>query len=177
MAEETRTETSVFEHEVRIAAAPETVFGYFTDPARIVQWMGVEATLDPRPGGICRIAFQPAEAVRDGMAALLGVTRPPATAEPAVWVMSGRFVEVDPPHRIELTWGWQEDVIGVPPQSTAVDVSFVPDDDGTLLRLVHRRLPAGRTAFIQAGWEHYLPRLAAAAAGDARPDPWQDAAD
>ena len=27
---------SVVEHEIRIAAAPETVFAYFTDPARMV---------------------------------------------------------------------------------------------------------------------------------------------
>ena len=177
MHEETPTGTSVSEHEIRIAARPETVFGYFTDPVRMVQWMGVEATLDPRPGGICRITFHTAEAARDGMAALLGVTRPPAGQERTVWVMSGRFVEIDPPHRIGLTWGWEEDVIGVPPQSTAVDVSLTPDGEGTLLRLAHRRLPPGREAFIQAGWEHYLPRLAAAVAGEARPDPWQGAAD
>jgi uncharacterized protein YndB with AHSA1/START domain len=177
MPEETPSETRTFEHEVRIAARPETVFGYFTDPARMVQWMGVEATLDPRPGGICRITFQTAEAVLDGMAALLGVTRPPTAGQAAVWVMSGRFVDVDPPHRIALTWGWEEEMIGVPPQSTAVDVSFVPDGDQTILRLVHRRLPPRRTAFIRAGWEHYLARLALAAAGEPRPDPWQAAAD
>ena len=177
MAEETPTATSASEHQVRIAARPETVFAYFTDPTRLVQWMGVEATLDPRPGGICRIVFQPADAAIDGMAALLGVTRPGPAEERVLWVMSGRFVEVDPPRRVALTWGWEEDVIGVPPQSTAVDVTLSPDGDGTLLHLVHRRLPPGRTAFIHAGWEHSLPRLAAAAVGEARPDPWQAAAD
>jgi uncharacterized protein YndB with AHSA1/START domain len=172
MTEETPTATSVSEHEVRIAARPETVFAYFTDPARMVQWMGAEATLDPRPGGICRIVFQPADAVVDGMAALLGVARPQGGGR-AVWVMSGRYVEVDPPHRVALTWGWEDEVIGVPPQSTAVDVSLVPDGDDTILRLVHRRLPPGRTAFIQTGWDHYLPRLARAVTGDLQPDPWQ----
>jgi uncharacterized protein YndB with AHSA1/START domain len=176
MPEETQIETDVFEHELRIAARPETVFAFFTDPARMVQWMGVDATLDPRPGGVCRIVFQTAESELDAMAALLGVTRPDTRGR-ALWVMSGRFVDVDPPHRIALTWGWEEDVIGMPPESTAVDVSFVRDGDETILRLVHRRLPRGRTAFIQAGWEHYLPRLARAVAGDVRPDPWQAPAD
>src|SRR2546422_585945 len=52
-AEQSRTEGLV-EHEVRVAASPDSVFEYFTDPAKMVMWMGVEATLDPRPGGVCR---------------------------------------------------------------------------------------------------------------------------
>ena len=50
-------ETSVVEHQVTVAARPEVLFGYFTDPAMMVRWMGSEATLDPRPGGVCRIVF------------------------------------------------------------------------------------------------------------------------
>ena len=42
----------LIEHEIRIAAAPEIVFAHFTDPAKMVRWMGTEATLDPRPGGV-----------------------------------------------------------------------------------------------------------------------------
>ena len=63
---------SLIEHEIRVAASPETVFAYFTDPAKMVQWMGTEATLDPRPGGVCRIN--------------------PSGQE----VMLGEFLEVDP---------------------------------------------------------------------------------
>ena len=59
---DTPVETSVTEHELRVAARPETVFAYFTDPVKMVQWMGVDATLDPRPGGVCRIAFSPSDA-------------------------------------------------------------------------------------------------------------------
>jgi uncharacterized protein YndB with AHSA1/START domain len=36
----------------RIAALPEAVFPYFTDPALIVTWMGDRADLDPQPGGV-----------------------------------------------------------------------------------------------------------------------------
>ena len=39
------------EVEVRIAASPETVFDFFTEPDRMIQWMGRSAQLDPRPGG------------------------------------------------------------------------------------------------------------------------------
>lgn len=47
--------TDPLRHEVRIAAPPEVVFAYFTDPIRIVSWMGVSALLDPRPGGTFRV--------------------------------------------------------------------------------------------------------------------------
>lgn len=41
---------------MHVAAAPKAVFGYFTDPARYVQWMGNRATLEPDPAvpTVCR---------------------------------------------------------------------------------------------------------------------------
>jgi uncharacterized protein YndB with AHSA1/START domain len=138
-------------YETRIAARPETVFAFFSDPAKMVQWMGTEATLDPRPGGVCRVD-------------------PGGHA-----VMSGRFVEVDPPRRIVFTWGWETKLVATPPQSTIVEVSLIPDGDHTVLRLVHRRLRPEATAFHRMGWEHYLPRLAHVASGiDPGADPWLD---
>ena len=142
---------NALEYETRIAASPETVFGYFTDPAKMVQWMGTEATLDPRPGGACRI-------------------NPAGHA-----VMSGEYVEVDPPRRIVFTWGWETELLQTPPQSTIVEVSLTAQGDDTVVRLTHRRLHSDAVAFHRAGWEHYLPRLAAAAAGDEPGlDPWRD---
>ncbi len=46
--------------------------------------------------------------------------------------------------------------------------------EGTRLRLSHRELPSLATAGSHSrGWNHYLPRLALAAAGQvAGPDPW-----
>jgi uncharacterized protein YndB with AHSA1/START domain len=169
--------TSVLEHQLRVAARPETVFAYFTDPTKMVQWMGAEATLDPRPGGICRIAFQPSQAQVESVAReLLGEREQASQANEveAAAVVSGRYVEVEPYRRIELTWGWEQELLAVPPASTAVEVSFSPDGDGTMVRLVHRRLPPESVAFHRAGWEHYLARLVIAVAGeDPGPDPWQ----
>jgi uncharacterized protein YndB with AHSA1/START domain len=176
---ETPAETSVVEHEIRVAAPPETVFAYFTDPVKMVQWMGADARLDPRPGGVCRIAFQPSRASAEVTSAALGGG--PETAErierdPA-GVMLGEFVEVDPPRRIALTWGWEQELLATPPQSTSVEVSFIPDGEDTIVRLAHRRLPAASVAFHRTGWQHYLARLATAAAGgDPGHDPWQVAA-
>jgi len=41
--------------EIVIGAPPDTVFPYFTDPERMVRWMGTEADIDARPGGAYRI--------------------------------------------------------------------------------------------------------------------------
>ncbi|MBV8386016.1 MAG: SRPBCC domain-containing protein, partial [Acidimicrobiia bacterium] len=46
---------TVVEVERRIAAPPEIVFSYFTDPDRYRIWQGVDADLDPRPGGLFRV--------------------------------------------------------------------------------------------------------------------------
>jgi uncharacterized protein YndB with AHSA1/START domain len=66
--------TDPLRSEVRIAAPPEVVFPYFTDPARMVDWMGVSALLDPRPGGTFRVEPNG----RD--------------------VVLGEYIEVEPPH-------------------------------------------------------------------------------
>jgi len=168
--------TSVSEHEVRVAASPETVFAYFTDPAKLVRWMGVEATLDPRPGGICRIALDPSQATVEQFAAFIQRERSsePADVGPGAGVMLGEFVEVDPPERIVLTWGWELELLSVPPRSTLVEVSLTPDGDETVVRLSHRQLPADMVAFHGAGWDHFRPRLAiAAAGGDPGRVPWR----
>jgi uncharacterized protein YndB with AHSA1/START domain len=166
--------TEAVEHTIRIAARPETVFSYFTDPSRMVQWFGVEATLDPRPGGIFRITFDSSHSALDAIAPTLDGVEPSGAEPPGPMVMAGRFVEVEPYHRISFTWGWEQELLAVPPHSTHVSVSLVDDGDGTLLSIVHERLPAAGVAFHAAGWAHYLARLAAVAGGE-QPgsDPWQ----
>jgi uncharacterized protein YndB with AHSA1/START domain len=117
----------------------------------MVQWMGAEATLDPRPGGACRIAIN------------------------SLAVASGKFVEVVPYERVAFSWGWENEVLGVPPASTLVEVSLTPEADGTRLRLTHRQLPEGTLAFHRSGWGHYVGRLAlAASGGDPGADPGED---
>jgi uncharacterized protein YndB with AHSA1/START domain len=171
----TPPETDVLEYELRVAASPETVFAFFTDPEKMVRWMGAQATLDPRPGGICRIAFRPRAEKIDDFRALLGAEdERDRGSDGNGGVMAGEFVEVDPPRRIVITWGWEQVILAVPPQSTAVEISFDRDGEETVVRLAHRRLPSATVAFHRAGWEHFLPRLGVAAAGgDPGVDPWQ----
>ena len=100
------TGDSVVEVSVHVAAQPETVFGYFTDPARYVQWMGSGATLEPVPGGSYRVFM------RAGIEAV------------------GEFVEIDPPRRLVFTWGWTHDR-AVPPGTTRVVITLHPENGGT----------------------------------------------
>ena len=142
------TGDSVVEVSVHVAAQPETVFGYFTDPGRYVQWMGSGATLEPVPGGSYRIFM------REGIEAV------------------GEFVEIDPPHRLVFTWGWTHDR-AVPPGTTRVVVTLHPEDGGTRVVLRHHGLPDdGQREHHREGWVFYLGRLGARIKGaDPGPDP------
>lgn len=132
---------------VRIAAPPDAVFPYFTDPALLVRWMGDWADLRPKPGG-------------DFTVDVNGVP------------VRGEYVVVEPPHRLVFTWG----VVGndqLPPGASTVEVSLQADGDETVLELVHRDLPPEERARHAVGWPHFLDRCAVAASGrDPGPDPW-----
>jgi uncharacterized protein YndB with AHSA1/START domain len=145
------------EREVRIAARPETVFEFLVDPEKQVLWMGRRAELDARPGGIYRVEINDQATAR------------------------GEFVEVVPARKVLVTFGWEGQEAGegahdVPPGSSRVEVTLEPDGDGTLVRLRHYDLPEQAREMHGQGWELYLGRLAAAAAGgDPGPDPNQAA--
>jgi uncharacterized protein YndB with AHSA1/START domain len=143
---------AVVEREIRIAARPETVFEFFTDPEKMVLWKGREAELDPEPGGIYRVEMGDRIVAR------------------------GEYVEVDPPRRVVFTWGWEGQESGehvVPPGSSRVEITLDPDADGTLVRLRHLDLPEETREIHGQGWDLYLGRLAVAATGG---DPGADPA-
>jgi uncharacterized protein YndB with AHSA1/START domain len=158
------TEIAPVEVTMHIAAAPEDVFGYFTDPARYVQWMGSEAKLEPEPGGIYRIQMS------DGMS------------------NAGTYLQVEPPHMVAFTWGFADEEAAkhtlhkpgvpaganpMPPGSTRVTVTLQDEDGGTLLTLRHDDLPTPELVEgHRIAWNAYLSRLAVrGAGGDPGPDP------
>ena len=134
-------EEGVVEETVRIAARPETVWRYWTEPERMGAWWGA-AELDPRPGGACVVEMG------DGP------------------VMRGEYVELIPHKRIVFTFGWDstDDVPDVPPGSTRVEVTLTADGDDTILALRHTGLPTAFRALHREGWGHFLPVLVGAAA-------------
>jgi uncharacterized protein YndB with AHSA1/START domain len=138
--------------EIRIEARPEAVFPFLTEPDLIVRWKGSDARVEAVPGGEYRV----------------NVT--------ARNVAVGEYVAVEPPRRVVFTWGWEGDDL-LPPGTSTVEIELVPDGDATIVRLSHSGLPDGADAAQREGWEHFLPRLATAAAGgDPGPDPWASGA-
>jgi len=149
---ESTTEVTAVRREISIAARPETVWEFLVDSEKATRWMGLEATLDARPGGSYVVRVIPGSTAR------------------------GEFVQVDPPRRLVFTWGWDAGEDGpnpVPPGSTTIEIELVPDGDGTLLRFLHGLSTIEDAERHAHGWAHYLERLAiAAGGGDAGPDPW-----
>jgi uncharacterized protein YndB with AHSA1/START domain len=140
--------TDQFATEVDLPAPAEEVFRYLTDPAAMIQWMGQHAVLKPVPGG----AFE---------TDINGVP------------VRGQYLEVDPPRRVLVSWGVAGNAV-MPPGATEVEFTLTPIPGGTRLRLVHRGLPPDQAQVHGAGWQHFLARLASAAAGDdPGRDPWE----
>jgi uncharacterized protein YndB with AHSA1/START domain len=80
-------------------------------------------------------------------------------------VASGSYVELDPPRRVVITWGWEGNA-ALPPGSTTVEFSLTADGDGTMLLLRHTGLPdAGSAVMHEEGWQLFAGRLAIATQG------------
>ncbi|MBM3945100.1 MAG: transcriptional regulator [SAR202 cluster bacterium] len=138
----------VVQCEVRVKAKPETIFPFFIDPKKMVKWKGIEAVLDPRPGGVYSVNVTGRDKAL------------------------GKYVEVTPFRRVVITWGWEGEGHPIPPGSTTVEITLHPEGDTTLVRLRHTGLTKAAQEQHEAGWVHYLGRLTTAAEGrNAGPDP------
>ena len=139
--------TETLRSEIEIAAPQATVFAFLTDPEKIMRWLGTEAKVDAHPGGIYLVSVRGKYRGR------------------------GEFTEVIPVHRLAYSFGW-EDRENMPPGSSLIEIDLVEKAGGTLVRLTHSGLPDEKErAGHEKGWNHYLRRLAiAAAGGDPGPD-------
>ena len=122
-------------------ATPATIFPFLTDPDQHVRWMGTEAELDARPGGVYRVL---ARGQHPGL---------------------GEYVEVVPDQKVVFTFGWDEPDHPIPAGSTEVEITLIPEGEKTRVRLTHRGLPEDAISDHTGGWGTYLDRLSIVAAG------------
>lgn len=134
-----------------IAAPPEAVYPYFTRPEAIVTWMGDYAVLDPSPGGVFSLDIN-------------GVP------------VRGRYLELQPPHRLLISWGHAGSAL-LPAGASTLEITLTATPEGTRVSIEHRGLPPEEAAQHAIGWPAFLARLTAAAIGhDPGPDPFAQSA-
>lgn len=127
----------------RIAATPERLFAYWTDPAHLAQWWGPagvtceSATVDLRVGGEYRIGNRFAD-------------------DTVLWI-SGVFEMIDPPHQLVYSWRLGDTAV-----VERVTVTFTPVGTATDVVVVHERIAdAASRAGHERGWKECLDGLAA----------------
>ena len=124
----------VVEKTVRIAARPETVWRYWTEPERMCAWWGAAAELDPRPGGACVVEM---------------VGGP---------VMRGEYVELVPNERLRYKDQFEDPNL---PGEIHVTVTLRPVSVGTELNIVQEGLPdVIPLEACYLGWQDSLQNLA-----------------
>jgi uncharacterized protein YndB with AHSA1/START domain len=131
-------DSNVVECEIFIAAPPEVIFPFLVEPKLMEHCIGIART-----GGRAEEAF--------------------AIAMDSGHVARGAYTLVSPPHRIAFTWGW-EGQEAFPPGTSLVEIELLPQDEGTLVRLRHSRLPEDAPPLFspeghRARWSRYLARL------------------
>jgi uncharacterized protein YndB with AHSA1/START domain len=126
-------------------AQPDRVFRAWTDPATLARWWGPEGfttpelSLDVRPGGAWRT-----------------VMRSPNGSDHPV---SGHFREISPPHRLVLTWAWEEN--GQRGYETEIALTFSAVESGTHMRLVQRVFQTSERRDRHGdGWTQSFDKLA-----------------
>lgn len=124
-------------HTVTIAAPIDVVWAHLTTAEGLVRWVGPHAAADPVPGGALR------------------------WTHPNGATVVGRFVELVPPRRLVFTYGWEGDLLGVPPGSTTVVVELAERDGVTTMRLEHHGLPPAVIDDHEHGWAYFLGELRA----------------
>lgn len=132
---------------IEIDAAPEIVSEFLVTDAGMTSWIGQWASLDPVPGGQFAVDI-------------------------AGYPVRGSFLEVDPPRRVTVSWGFAGNG-NLPPGSSMVSFELTPTIGGTRVEVVHSGLPPGEVPGHTNGLDHFLPRLARCAVGEQlQPDSW-----
>jgi uncharacterized protein YndB with AHSA1/START domain len=123
------------DHRIVLDAPRAEVYRLLTTADGLLRWMAMEAVAEPVPGGRLQWTHEN------------GAT------------MVGRFLELEPPRRLVFAYGWRDDLMGVPPESTTVEIELEEADGRTTLSLVHRGLSHAVMEEHRLGWEFFSLRL------------------
>lgn len=133
-----------------LKASPEGIWDALTKPALMQHWFcplgmtAIEVEADLQLGGAFRI-------VMDARAAAM---KPPPEMGDFVTAY-GRYLRVEPPHRLEFSWAWQGR-----DETSRVSVSLTPNGEFTELVLVHDQLKDETSRiFHEDGWTPTLDNL------------------
>ncbi len=122
------------DRNVLIRASRDTVFRFFTDPARWAAWWGPGSTIEARVGGPVQIVL------------------------PGGTTVAGEVLEIAPPDRIVFTYGYSSGT-PMPPGASRVTIRLAADGPGgreTRLSLMHEFAEtAARDEHVQ-GWRFQL---------------------
>jgi uncharacterized protein YndB with AHSA1/START domain len=131
----------------RIAARPAIVFEALTTAEGVRAWWGpddlpvITAEIDARVGGAYRVRFQ--------------------TLDGQQHEAFGEYLEVDPPHRLVMSWryalGGEPEELGL---TSRVEIDVTPFEGGSELTLTHTDLRnAASQASHESGWSGSLAKL------------------
>jgi uncharacterized protein YndB with AHSA1/START domain len=119
-----------------LPARPAEVFQEWLDPEAMRQWMC------PRPAHATKVELEPVVG---------GRFRIDINDAGADFYVSGTYLELDPPHKLSLTWScsiWDD-----PTLQSIVTVSLEPhDDSSTLMTINHVLLPPAIIDEYRRGW-------------------------
>lgn len=137
---------------ITIDAPPESVFPFLVTGSGITAWMGQWAELDPVPGGSFAVDI-------------------------SGYCVRGSVIEIDPPRRLVVSWGFVG-LDALPPGTSTVVFELIAVGSQTLLEVHHTDLPDSEVAGHAVGWAHFLARLSRAGRGEQLPpDTWDPTAD
>ncbi len=122
-------------YEITIRARAEVIYRHLTERDGLIRWMGIDASAHPVPGGDLTWTHEN------------GAT------------MIGRFIDLEPPTRVVFAYGWKDELMGLPPESTTVEIDLQEEAGHTLLVLTHHGLDESNAPNHEAGWDHFLTKL------------------
>jgi uncharacterized protein YndB with AHSA1/START domain len=133
------TEPEALRLQRQFDATPSQLYRYFTEAAHLVEWFGPE-------GVSCTTQIFEAHVGGDYQLTFLN----PDGSEIE---LVGRFLQLEEPNLIQMTWRWQRPDETEPDEETLVTIRLTEVGSGALLKLTHERFhESAERDRHDAGW-------------------------